>query len=152
MTTRRRRSRSPWSSRKLLRGAFAAALAAACGEDRMLVPPPAPPPLTGILLVSAITSGGDPDGDGYRLVVDRGPGTAMPAMGAISLTLDPGTHEVELAEVASQCVVGGAPVELQQTTRYPWDGKVTLTVKGGKLYYPETLRQAIGPQLVTDFR
>ena len=27
---------------------------------------------------------------------------------------------------SAQCAVGGTSVELQQTTRYPWDGKVTL--------------------------
>jgi len=79
--------------------------AAGCQEDKILVPPP--PPQSGKLLVTLITTGSGPDADGYHLIVDQGAPIAVLPSSEVSLTLAPGSHTIELADVAANCAVRG---------------------------------------------
>ena len=80
--------------------------AAGCQEDKILVPPP--PPQSGKLLVTLITTGSGPDADGYHLIVDQGAPIAVAPSAEVSLTLAPGSHTIELADVAANCAVSGS--------------------------------------------
>jgi dipeptidyl aminopeptidase/acylaminoacyl peptidase len=80
--------------------------AAGCQEDKLLVTPPPPPP-GGKLLVTVITTGGGPDVDGYHLIVDQGAPIVVALSDEVSLTLAPGSHTIELADVAANCAVSG---------------------------------------------
>ena len=89
--------------------------AAGCqGEDAILVPPP--PPQGGKLLVTVITTGGGPDADGYRLIVDQGAPIAVSASAEVSLTLAPGSHTIEIANVAANCAVSGTNSRVAKVT------------------------------------
>jgi dipeptidyl aminopeptidase/acylaminoacyl peptidase len=81
--------------------------AAGCQEDKLLVSPP-PPPQGGKLLVTVITTGGGPDADGYHLIVDQGAPIAVALSAEVSLTLAPGSHTIEIADVAANCAVSGS--------------------------------------------
>lgn len=65
-------------------------------------------PETGGLTVFASTSGGDPDADGYRAVVDDTLAQALAANGSKTFEgLPPGDHQVELTDLASHCTIMG---------------------------------------------
>ena len=76
--------------------------AAACDGDNLTVPS------TGAIEVTTVTSGSEPDADGYMLQIDAG--TAQPiGVGASieSTDLAPGDHTVQLSGVASHCAISG---------------------------------------------
>jgi hypothetical protein len=104
------------------------ALVAACGEDNPLV---TPPPTTGMstILVTLNTTGTAPDSNGYRIVVDQGASHAIAASEAASLTLTvpPGSHSIELTDVAAHCVVSGGNPRLVATSAFGTTG-VTFRV------------------------
>ena len=63
----------------------------------------------GSLSVTTVTTGSVPDPDGYSLVLDNGPPQPVDDNGIYSfVSVAPGDHTVELAGVASPCVVFGA--------------------------------------------
>ncbi|HEY9015872.1 MAG TPA: hypothetical protein VIM84_12515 [Gemmatimonadales bacterium] len=63
-------------------------------------------PLTGAR-VTVATTGVDIDPDGYRVMVDGSDGGALPSNGTLISKLDPGTHTISLAGLASNCEVDG---------------------------------------------
>lgn len=92
-------------------------LVAACGEDNPLVPPP-PPNGMSTILVTLNTTGAKPDSNGYRIVVDQSASHAIAASESASLTLTvpPGSHSIELTDVAAHCVVSGGNPRLVATS------------------------------------
>jgi len=75
---------------------------------------PLPPPEVGTLLLASSTTGGDPDRNGYRVVVD-GQATVALAVGGggIVMVLSVGTHSVLLEDVAPNCnVIGDNPARV----------------------------------------
>ena len=89
--------------------------AAGCQEDKLLVTPPPPPP-GGKLLVTVITTGGGPDVDGYHLIVDQGAPIVVALSDEVSLTLAPGSHTIEIANVAANCAVSGTNSRVAKVT------------------------------------
>jgi Tol biopolymer transport system component len=76
-------------------------LIAACGDG------PAAPQRGTIRIVTE-TSGGDPDLDGYMVVLDANANQALPVNGSIYINgIIAGTHTVSLADVAENCTVSG---------------------------------------------
>ena len=66
------------------------------------------PPNTGTLQVTTVTSGSNPDPDGYTIALDGG--ATQPIGSSATLTVSgiaAGPHTVTLASVASNCTVGG---------------------------------------------
>lgn len=64
--------------------------------------------LEGDLEVTASTTGEDVDPDGYTVAVDGGEPRPLERNGSVSFGgLPPGTHDVELGDVASNCAVSG---------------------------------------------
>ena len=79
-----------------------AALLVSCGGDAT------DPPRVGQLDVTAHTFGGDPDLDGYVIVVNGVPGQAVDPGGGVRLTdLPAGEYEIGLTGVADNCDVQG---------------------------------------------
>ncbi|HEU4382143.1 MAG TPA: hypothetical protein VFR85_01470 [Anaeromyxobacteraceae bacterium] len=75
-----------------------------------LVPPAwaCPAPTTGSLLVSVVTTGQDPDPDGYVLRIDGGvPLPVQPNDSVAVPVLTPGTHTVAIEGLAANCAVAG---------------------------------------------
>ena len=88
---------------RLLSAACAAALLACGGDGGNLSEP-----TTGSLAVTAATTGGDGDADGFLLAVDGGAAQALPANGTLRVTeLAPGDHELLLSDLADGCTVQG---------------------------------------------
>lgn len=68
----------------------------------------APPPNSGTLQITTVTTGADPDPDGYRFTIDGGSDQPIGANGVTSLTnFAPGVHAVLLNAVAGNCSVQG---------------------------------------------
>jgi galactose oxidase-like protein/Big-like domain-containing protein len=68
----------------------------------------APPPNSGTLQITTVTTGPDPDPDGYRFTVDGGADQPIGANGVTSLTnFASGVHAVLLNAVAGNCSVQG---------------------------------------------
>lgn len=66
-------------------------------------------PPVGTIVVSATTAGPKPDPDGYSVSVDGEPDLALAINGSITISgLPEGDHQVQLADVASNCVLEGA--------------------------------------------
>lgn len=87
--------------RRHVAAALLACLGAACGDGPTT-------PRGGALQVTVRTSGGDPDVDGYELVVGsevRRP--FLPTTTAVVSDISPGTHIVALERVAENCTVSG---------------------------------------------
>ena len=82
--------------------ALGGVVAAGCGDDD-----PAPPTI-GQIAVTTVTTGDNPDADGYALTLD---GNAAGAIGVNAVTiipdLTPATYSVALTDVAANCTVGG---------------------------------------------
>ncbi|MFO7587672.1 MAG: hypothetical protein R6X22_06320 [Gemmatimonadota bacterium] len=80
------------------------------------------PPPTGDLVVNVVTSGDDPDPDGYALLVDGGSAGEVGTDGSTTIAdLEGGTHTVELAGIAANCGVDG---ENPRIVDVPADGTV----------------------------
>lgn len=79
------------------------AAALACGGDE-----PANVPTTGSLEVTVSTTGAEPDPDGYTVQVDAQPVQAIETGATVrDGSVSPGSHTVQLAEVAANCSVAG---------------------------------------------
>ena len=93
------------------------AVVSACGGDNPLLPPP---PTSGMstILVTLHTTGTNPDSNGYRVAVDQGASHAIAASESASLTLTvtPGSHRIELTDVAAHCVVSGGNPRMVATS------------------------------------
>jgi type 1 fimbria pilin len=87
-------------------------LVAACGGDDN--PLGNRPPTTGMstILVTLMTTGSLPDPNGYRVVLDQNMSHMVAASetASLSLTVTPGTHTVELTDIAENCLVTGGTV------------------------------------------
>ena len=82
--------------------ALAGVIAAGCGDDD-----PAPP-TTGQIAVTAVTTGDNPDADGYALELDGNPAGPITVNGVVILPdLTPGTYALALTGVAANCTVAG---------------------------------------------
>ena len=69
---------------------------------------PTPPPQTGNLTVTAATSGGTPDPNGYTVTVDGGQSQSIGINGTVNYAgLTVGTYTVQLNDVATNCTVSG---------------------------------------------
>src|SRR5207248_11560750 len=67
-----------------------------------------PPPPTGSLTVSASTTGGTLDPDGYTFTVDGGSGRAIGINTSVTVDgLSPGSHTVVLSDIAANRRVSG---------------------------------------------
>jgi hypothetical protein len=76
-----------------------AAMMCGCGSDAVTSN-------TGSLAVSVSTDGEGTDDDGYVLDLDSGSSTtAVDVDGSVTLTVEEGTHTLELTEVAGACSV-----------------------------------------------
>ena len=78
----------------------------------------------GDLEIAAVTTGSNPDPDGYNVSVDAGPGQALGANGTITITTAAGDHLVELSGVATNCAVTG---DNPQMVTVPPGGTVQTT-------------------------
>lgn len=66
-----------------------------------------------VLEISVVTSGGDPDPDGYGLYLDGEPGQPVEPDTTLRLDRGAGTHTLSLGDLASNCSVTGVdPLEL----------------------------------------
>jgi len=73
------------------------------------------PPPTGDLTVSATTTGGTPDPDGYTVTVN-GDTRRILSGASTTYTLVPGSYTVALGDVASDCTVNGGPSQTKAVT------------------------------------
>jgi hypothetical protein len=93
------------------------ALVTACGGDNPLS---TPSPASGMstILVTLLTTGTAPDFNGYRVVVDKDQShpVASSESASLSLTVPPGSHTIELTDVADNCVVSGGNPRLVSTS------------------------------------
>jgi len=80
-------------------GLALALTAAACGND-------ATSPTTGALRITVVTTGGDPDLDGYIVTVDDREQTVSANDTVVFAGLATGPHAVRLRDVAPNCVAG----------------------------------------------
>lgn len=77
-------------------------IAVSCGDDQ------GPSQTNGTILIGALTSGQDLDGNGYLVSVDGGQGTAIGLLDTVFVTsLDPTTHVVTLSGIAENCTPEG---------------------------------------------
>ena len=87
---------------------------ASCTEERILTPPPPPPPppsapaTKATLIVNTITTGSNPDGNGYLLTMDGEDLARLAATEEREFTIDPGRHEFQLTDLAANCLPIGA--------------------------------------------
>ena len=93
------------------------ALAGACALVCLACSKPAvSPPTSGSISVSTVTTGADPDPDGYTVVVD---GVAISEVGlnesVIIADLSPGAHKLALDGIASNCTADGAEKQVGVT-------------------------------------
>jgi len=73
------------------------------------------PPPTGDLTVSATTTGGTPDPNGYTVTVNGDTRTILSGQ-STTYTLAPGSYTVALGDVASNCTVTGGPSQTKTVT------------------------------------
>jgi hypothetical protein len=65
-------------------------------------------PSSGSLEITTVTSGADPDPDGYVVAVDNQAGTIVPANTTMQLqNLGTGDHQVQIADIAPNCALTG---------------------------------------------
>jgi N-acetylneuraminic acid mutarotase len=82
---------------------LAVAAALACGGESLVVPP-----TTGTVGVTTVTSGAEPDADGYLVQLDGGAEQSIGATASLQIeAVNPGTHAVHLGGMAPNCTVGG---------------------------------------------
>jgi hypothetical protein len=81
--------------------------------------------LLGSLTVTAVTTGEDPDPDGYTATLDNSTSQALAPSGNTTFaSIQAGTHTVELSGVASNCRVNG---DNPQTASVPEGGTASVT-------------------------
>jgi hypothetical protein len=61
---------------------------------------------TGTLEITVATTGAELDGDGYLVQLDAEPVRRVASGEIIRLTVDAGTHRIELSDVSATCIVG----------------------------------------------
>ena len=88
--------------------------AAACQDDNPVEP--SSTARTGTLVITVITTGGNQDADGYHLIVDKGTPVEISPSSEVSLVLPNGTHEIEVADIAPNCEMGGGNPRLVTVT------------------------------------
>ena len=91
------------TSRSLLAAALLAIAAGACGSEE-----PTAPPAPGSIRTTTLTTGGDPDIDGYDLLLGTTVRQPLPPNGTTVTQVESGTHTVALARVDENCTVSGA--------------------------------------------
>jgi hypothetical protein len=75
----------------------------ACGGDDLTIPP-----TTGTIAVTTVTSGSEPDADGYTVQVDAQQPVAIGSAATVAVeNLAPGAHNVLLSGMATNCTVQG---------------------------------------------
>ena len=80
------------------------AAAVHCGGGEGVTVPPAP----GTLEITTSTSGVEQDADGYSVQIDGGPTRPIGAEATLTTPdVSPGTHTVQLGEVAANCTISG---------------------------------------------
>ena len=116
-----------------------------CGGGDVTVPP-----TTGTLEVTTSTSGGEQDPDGYTVKLDAASAQAIGAAATLTTSdVTPGSHNVQLGEVAANCSVsgdnprtvnvaaGGEGLRLLRLTgAIPIDGGVPIIVDGKVIVPP----------------
>ena len=109
----------------MLRAPIAALLIGCSDLDKPVGPfpdKPAPPVPPAVLTIAVHTAGRDPDPNGYRLAIDEGAPSTVPANGTLQLSdAVPGTHHVVVEDVARWCQVVDGPehvVEVGSTGDY----------------------------------
>ena len=95
------------------------------------------------LQVATVTTGGDPDADGYQLQVDGDGPQPLGSNATVTLKLAPGGHTLTLIGVASNCVVVGAnprPVALasREAAEITFDVSCTALPRGQILITTQT--------------
>jgi DNA-binding beta-propeller fold protein YncE len=94
------------SRRRFVLPAALAVLAISCGDDS--TGPTPLPPATGSLRVTAATTGGGTDANGYTISLDGGASQRVTASGAVTIeSLAAGGHVLSVGDVASGCVLDG---------------------------------------------
>ncbi|HXG69859.1 MAG TPA: hypothetical protein VNJ04_04515 [Gemmatimonadaceae bacterium] len=88
-----------------LTGAFLALVLAACGGDGAVAPEAEHESAS--IRVTVQTTGGDPDNNGYQLLVGETKRAIANNQVVIIGKLSPGSHTVALAELAQNCIVEG---------------------------------------------
>jgi hypothetical protein len=69
----------------------------------------APPPGAGTLRITTVTTGSDPDANGYAYALDGDDRQPIGANTVVALTnLSPGVHRVQLSDIAGNCRLEGA--------------------------------------------
>lgn len=99
--------------------AVAALVLAGCGGDDggPTEPPPEPEPTTGIVEVSAVTSGDTLDADGYAVTLDGGDEQSLAVDGTATFEdVEEGDHDVEIAGVQINCAPDGDPARTVSVT------------------------------------
>ncbi|HYC33975.1 MAG TPA: hypothetical protein VEB59_16915, partial [Gemmatimonadales bacterium] len=82
-------------------------------------------PELGILEVTSVTTGPEPDGDGYQLRIDDGDAVALGTNATVRReSVEPGSHTVELIGLAPNCTVVG---ELRRTVTVAADAVATAS-------------------------
>jgi hypothetical protein len=73
-----------------------------------VTPPPPPPPQTGAIGITTVTTGGNPDPDGYAISLDGNNAGAIGVNDQVVISdLDAGGYSIGLTNVASNCTVAG---------------------------------------------
>jgi hypothetical protein len=128
----------------------AVALAQGCGDSL-------PPPETGRIEVTVATTGPEPDPNGYTLSLDGLQGVQIGTDEARTLTVDGGSHTLELGDLAANCEVAGdrrrqVTVEAGGSTRVDFEVTCSDTAGGIRIVTATTgdLPDPDGYQIVLD--
>ena len=98
--------------RRICIALLAATVLASCGDDEVALVDPPPP--TGSIQVTTATSGWDTDVDGFGVYLDGEDVGHLAAEGALTLPdLAPGSHELRLDDVASNCAAEENPLQTE---------------------------------------
>jgi hypothetical protein len=89
-----------------------------CGGEDLVAP------TTGEIAVTVATSGDDPDPDGYTLSLDGLQGTAIEDNASRTLSVKEGSHTLELAGLAANCMIQG---ESRVTVQVAAGGTASVT-------------------------
>jgi hypothetical protein len=110
-------------------------------------------PTTGAVNVTVATSGGDPDPDGYLLKLDGDAGRPVAASASLTLAdLAGGTHQLELSDVAANCVVPDNPQTVEVVIGQAATVTFQVTCVGQsapEIASGRTVRDADGGHLIT---